>query len=93
MRITIIGGGVGCARFTLGVREWARRSGEQHRIDVVVNTADDWWVSGLRITPDHDSLLYALAGVNDTERGWGRAGGGGCCCHCRSLCSPLPAAG
>lgn len=74
MRITIIGGGVGCARFALGVREWARRSGEQHRIDVVVNTADDWWVSGLRIAPDHDSLLYALAGVNDTERGWGRAG-------------------
>lgn len=73
MRITIIGGGVGCARFVSGVREWARRSGEEHRIDVVVNTADDWWVSGLRIAPDHDSLLYSLAGVNDAERGWGRA--------------------
>ncbi|MGO1769704.1 MAG: 2-phospho-L-lactate transferase [Microbacterium sp.] len=73
MRIAVIGGGVGCARFVRGLREWVRRSGDAHRIDVVVNTADDWWVSGLRIAPDHDSLLYALAGVNDTERGWGRA--------------------
>jgi len=73
MNITVIGGGVGCARFVKGVREHAQRSGGDHRIDVVVNTADDWWVSGLRIAPDHDSLLYALAGVNDTVRGWGRA--------------------
>lgn len=72
MRITVIGGGVGCARFVLGLREHARRTGGIE-IDVVVNTADDWWVSGLRISPDHDSLLYALAGVNDTVRGWGRS--------------------
>ncbi|GAA1729409.1 2-phospho-L-lactate transferase [Microbacterium paludicola] len=70
----VIGGGVGCARFVKGLREHVRRTGQGDRIDVVVNTADDWWVSGLRIAPDHDSLLYALAGVNDTERGWGRAG-------------------
>lgn len=69
----MIGGGVGCARFVKGLREHIRRTGGDDLIDVVVNTADDWWVSGLRIAPDHDSLLYALAGVNDTERGWGRA--------------------
>ncbi|WP_456285106.1 2-phospho-L-lactate transferase [Microbacterium sp. JZ101] len=74
MRYTVIGGGVGCARFVKGLREHVRRTGGDDRIDVVVNTADDWWVSGLRISPDHDSLLYALAGVNDAERGWGRAG-------------------
>ncbi|MGI6877881.1 2-phospho-L-lactate transferase [Microbacterium sp. gxy059] len=73
MRIVVIGGGVGCARFVRGVREHVRRSGSSDAIDVVVNTGDDWWVSGLRISPDHDSLLYALAGVNDAERGWGRA--------------------
>ncbi|MFL0411479.1 2-phospho-L-lactate transferase [Microbacterium paludicola] len=73
MRYVVIGGGVGCARFVKGLREHVRRTGQDDRIDVVVNTADDWWVSGLRIAPDHDSLLYALAGVNDTERGWGRA--------------------
>ncbi|MTE24703.1 2-phospho-L-lactate transferase [Microbacterium sp. ZXX196] len=74
MRIVVIGGGVGCARFVLGLREHVRRAGAGDRIDVVVNTGDDWWLSGLRIAPDHDSLLYALAGVNDAERGWGRAG-------------------
>lgn len=73
-RIVVIGGGVGGARFVKGVREHVRREGLDARIDVVVNTADDWWVSGLRIAPDHDSILYALAGVNDAERGWGRAG-------------------
>ncbi|WOF21613.1 2-phospho-L-lactate transferase [Microbacterium betulae] len=73
MRYTVIGGGVGCARFVKGLREHVRRTGAEDRIDVIVNTADDWWVSGLRISPDHDSLLYALAGVNDDGRGWGRA--------------------
>ncbi len=43
-------------------------------VTVVVNTGDDLWLSGVRLMPDFDSLLYALAGVNDTERGWGRAG-------------------
>ncbi len=43
-------------------------------ITVVVNTGDDLWLSGVRLVPDFDSLLYALAGVNDAERGWGRAG-------------------
>ncbi|MGW9112447.1 2-phospho-L-lactate transferase [Microbacterium sp. NPDC055683] len=74
MRYTVIGGGVGCARFVAGLREHVRREEPDARIDVVVNTADDWWVSGLRIAPDHDSLLYALAGVNDRARGWGRSG-------------------
>jgi len=73
-RIVVLGGGVGGARFVKGVREHVRRAGLDARIDVVVNTGDDWWVSGLRIAPDHDSLLYALAGVNDEARGWGRAG-------------------
>ena len=39
-----------------------------------MNTGDDTWVAGLRVTPDLDSIMYALAGINDTERGWGRAG-------------------
>ena len=43
-------------------------------VTVVVNTGDDLWLAGVRLMPDFDSLLYALAGVNDTERGWGRAG-------------------
>ena len=43
-------------------------------VTVVVNTGDDLWLAGVRLMPDFDSLLYALAGVSDTERGWGRAG-------------------
>jgi LPPG:FO 2-phospho-L-lactate transferase len=74
VKITVIAGGVGGARFVRGVREHVRRSAEEHTIDVVVNTGDDWWLAGLRIWPDHDSILYTLAGQNDEERGWGRRG-------------------
>jgi len=73
-RVVILAGGVGGSRFTLGVREALRRRGEAHQITVIANTGDDLWLSGVRLQPDIDSLLYALAGVNDTERGWGRAG-------------------
>ncbi len=74
--IAILAGGVGGARFVRGVREHVRRSGdaERTRIRVVVNTGDDMWLAGLRITPDLDSIMYALAGVNDEQRGWGRVG-------------------
>lgn len=63
-----------------GVREeCARRwpdgsGGTEASVTVIVNTGDDLWLAGVRLMPDFDSLLYSLAGVNDTERGWGRAG-------------------
>src|SRR5436853_88172 len=40
---------------------------------VVGNVGDDLEVLGLHVSPDLDSVLYALAGLNDEERGWGRA--------------------
>lgn len=57
-------------------RRWPDGDGgtTQASVTVVVNTGDDIWLSGVRLMPDFDSLLYSLAGVNDTERGWGRAG-------------------
>jgi LPPG:FO 2-phospho-L-lactate transferase len=70
MKITVIAGGVGGARFLLGMRAAA----PSHELRAIVNTGDDMWLAGLRITPDLDSIMYALAGVNDTERGWGRVG-------------------
>ncbi|MDM4763908.1 2-phospho-L-lactate transferase [Galbitalea sp. SE-J8] len=70
MRITVLAGGVGGARFLKGVRALAG----DHDIRAVVNTGDDAWVAGLYVTPDLDSIMYALAGVNDEERGWGRQG-------------------
>lgn len=68
-RIVVLAGGVGGSRFVLGVRS----AFPDAQITVVVNTGDDLWLSGVRLQPDIDSILYALAGVNDTERGWGRA--------------------
>ena len=43
-------------------------------LTIVGNVGDDLDVLGLRVSPDLDSLLYALADLNDTDRGWGRAG-------------------
>ena len=74
MIITILSGGVGGARFARGVREHLRRQHPTAELRVVVNTGDDMWLAGLRITPDLDSVMYTLAGANDEERGWGRIG-------------------
>ena len=43
-------------------------------LTVVVNTGDDAEFHGLLVCPDHDTVLYTLAGLADRERGWGRAG-------------------
>ncbi len=75
MRITVLAGGVGGARFALGLRDAARAAhGDAAEITIIANVGDDMWLSGVKVCPDLDSLLYALAGVNDAERGWGRAG-------------------
>lgn len=70
----MLAGGVGGARFVRGLREAVRRWHPDSSIDVIVNTGDDWWLAGLRITPDLDSMLYTLSGQNDEVRGWGRVG-------------------
>lgn len=72
-RVVVLAGGVGGSKFTLGVRQ-ALRERSAPEATVVVNTGDDLWLSGVRLQPDVDSIVYALAGVNDTQRGWGRAG-------------------
>lgn len=72
-RVVVLAGGVGGAKFTLGVRAALAGMGAS-RATVIANTGDDLWLSGVRLQPDVDSLVYALAGQNDTQRGWGRAG-------------------
>ncbi|MET0591003.1 MAG: 2-phospho-L-lactate transferase [Naasia sp.] len=72
--VVVLAGGVGGARFLRGVREAERRSADPRPITAIVNTGDDAWLAGLRITPDLDSIMYTLAGVNDEARGWGRVG-------------------
>ncbi|GAA1388287.1 2-phospho-L-lactate transferase [Catellatospora chokoriensis] len=72
MRIVVLAGGIGGARFLAGVRAHARATGDE--VTAVVNVGDDVWMHGLRITPDLDSVMYTLGGGIDPERGWGRAG-------------------
>ena len=80
MKITVISGGVGGARFLRGVRAHVREAypdgdgGSTASVTAVVNTGDDMWLSGLRIAPDLDSIMYTLAGESDEVRGWGRVG-------------------
>ena len=70
MRIVVLAGGIGGARFLLGVRAYARQAGAE--VTAVVNVGDDVTLHGLRICPDLDSVMYTLGGGADPERGWGR---------------------
>ena len=72
--VVVLAGGVGGSRFLLGMRERLRVAHPAAELTAIVNTADDLWLAGLRITPDLDTILYTLAGLNDTQRGWGRVG-------------------
>jgi LPPG:FO 2-phospho-L-lactate transferase len=69
VRITVLAGGIGGARYLRGVRA-ACPSDE---VIAIVNTGDDITLHGLRICPDLDSVMYTLGGGIDAERGWGRA--------------------
>ena len=70
MRVLAITGGVGGAKLALGLSKvLAPRD-----LLFAVNTGDDFTHMGLHISPDIDSLTYALAEENNTELGWGRAG-------------------
>lgn len=70
MRIVVLTGGIGGARFLLGVRAYARTIGAE--VTAVVNVGDDLYLHGLKVCPDLDSVMYTLGGGADPERGWGR---------------------
>jgi len=70
MNVVVLSGGVGGARFVQGVVGAL----SPERVSVIGNVGDDVEVLGLHVSPDLDSIMYALAGLNDEERGWGRAG-------------------
>ena len=70
MKVAVLSGGVGGARFVRGLVDAV----DPADVTVIGNVGDDVEVLGLHVCPDLDSLLYALAGLNDEERGWGRAG-------------------
>jgi len=74
MNIVVLCGGVGGAKFLRGVRAHVQATAPRAAITAIVNVGDDMWLTGLRIAPDLDSVMYALAGENDEVRGWGRTG-------------------
>ncbi|HJP88304.1 MAG TPA: 2-phospho-L-lactate transferase [Candidatus Limnocylindrales bacterium] len=65
----LLAGGVGGARLAHGLQAHL-----DERLTVVVNTADDTERHGLLISPDHDTVMYTLAGIDNREWGWGIAG-------------------
>jgi LPPG:FO 2-phospho-L-lactate transferase len=69
MRITVLAGGVGAARFLRGLKAAAPDA----QITVVGNTGDDITLFGLRVCPDLDTVMYTLGGGISEEQGWGRA--------------------
>jgi len=71
-------GGVGGARFLLGVQhllglgQFASDGGDgSGELTAVINIGDDAWMYGVRICPDLDTCMYTLGGGIDPERGWG----------------------
>ena len=69
MKLAVLAGGVGGARFVQALTEVV----ERRDVTVIANVGDDVEIHGLRVSPDLDTLLYTLAGLGDEERGWGRA--------------------
>ena len=65
----LLAGGVGGARLAPGLQAHL-----DARLTVVVNTADDTERHGLLVSPDHDTVMYTLAGIDNREWGWGIAG-------------------
>ena len=70
MKAAVLSGGVGGARFLRGVVAVV----EDDNVAIIGNTGDDIEILGVHVSPDLDSVLYALTGLADEERGWGRAG-------------------
>ena len=69
MRITVLAGGVGAARFLDGLC----RAVDPAEVSVVCNVGDDFEWRGLHVSPDIDTVIYTLAGL-EGEQGWGRRG-------------------
>ena len=65
--ITFLSGGTGTPKLLRGVR----RVTGSHEISVIVNTAEDIWISGNHISPDLDTVMYLFAGILNTDTWWG----------------------
>ena len=66
----VLSGGTGTPKLIMGLKELMK----PEELSVVVNTAEDIWISGNYISPDVDSVLYTLADMIDEKRMWGIKG-------------------
>lgn len=66
-RIVALAGGVGGAKMAQGLMH----AYEDVDLTVIVNTADDFELYGLRISPDLDTVMYTLGGIANPVTGWG----------------------
>ncbi|MFF3687279.1 2-phospho-L-lactate transferase [Streptomyces sp. NPDC002187] len=69
MRIVVLAGGIGGARFLRGLKAAVPDA----EITVIGNTGDDIHLFGLKVCPDLDTVMYTLGGGINEEQGWGRA--------------------
>ena len=65
--ITFLSGGTGTPKLLLGFKEIL----SEKEMTVIVNTAEDCWVSGNHLSPDIDTLIYLFAGILNTDTWWG----------------------
>ncbi|MEI8330570.1 MAG: 2-phospho-L-lactate transferase [Methanomicrobiales archaeon] len=65
--ITFLSGGTGTPKLLRGLQKVMDR----HECSVIVNTAEDIWISGNHLSPDVDTVMYLFAGILNTETWWG----------------------
>jgi LPPG:FO 2-phospho-L-lactate transferase len=70
VKVVVLAGGLGGSRFARALAETI----DPQELTIVGNVGDDVEVFGLHVSPDLDTILYALTGRLDEERGWGRKG-------------------
>jgi LPPG:FO 2-phospho-L-lactate transferase len=68
MQIVVLAGGIGGARFLLGLRAAVPDAD----ITVIGNIGDDITLFGLKVCPDLDTVMYTLGGGIHEQQGWGR---------------------
>lgn len=67
-KIVALAGGVGGAKLADGLLRYLK----PEQLSIIVNTADDFELFGLHISPDLDTVCYTLAGLSNPQSGWGR---------------------
>ena len=63
--ITVLAGGTGSVKLVRGLVS------QESKVNVISNVGDNYWIYGLYVCPDIDTIVYGLADLLDQEKGWG----------------------